>query len=150
MQDNVNKSGTIAAIIAALITAVIMLIPFLLSVNQRDVNLLPDLENEQTVVLKEENGVKYVGSGLLVADYTKTVFRGEKASVTALAENGTNIEIHAYYKSGKSTSNVFTPINATNGAATWSWTVPKTSTSDTIRIVLRTANSYATFDISVI
>ena len=150
MQDNVKKPSTFIAVLAAIITVVIMLVPFLITVKQRNVDLIPDTKNEHTVVFNEVNGVKYVGNGLLVADYTKTVCRGEKASITALAENGTDIEIYAYYKSGISTSSVFKPINATYGAATWVWTVPKTSSSDTIRIVLRTSSSYATFDISVI
>lgn len=150
MQDNVKKPSIKAALLAAMLTAIIMLVPFLISTNTREVIYLPELSADSNIKFTEKDGIRYIGQGFSVADYTKTVSRGEKASVTVLADSEVIIDIRAYYKSGRSVSEIFSPKRATDGSATWVWTVPKASTSDKIRIVLRTESSYATFDIEII
>ena len=150
MQDNVKTPSVRLALLSAILTFAVMFFPFALTVNENQTAFVPDVDFAGNISITEKDGVKYVGSGLLVADYTEAVTRGEKASVTAFAENGTVIDIKAYYKSGKSEAAVFKPITATQGAVCWEWTVPKTSTSDKIRIVLRTESSYASFDIAIV
>jgi hypothetical protein len=149
MQDNVKSPSVRVALLIAILTFFIMLIPFALTVKRDHAEYVPDVSGGN-ISITEKDGIKYVGSGLTVANYTKTVTRGEKASVKVFAENGTVIDIDAYYKSGKSTSAVFNPITVTSGTAYWEWTVPSSSTSDKIRIVLRSESSYATFDIEII
>jgi hypothetical protein len=150
MQDNVKRPSTVTALLAAAITVIIMLVPFLISTREQDKIYYVPEATASNVSFTEKNGVRYIGDEFAVVNYTETVVRGKKASVTVHTENSAIVDIKVYYKSGRSQSTAFSPKITIDGIAFWEWTVPKSSTSDKMRIVLRTETTMATFDIYIV
>ena len=156
MQDTVSSRRILIAIIAALavfsaVTGAIVALFY-----AKDKPFRPEPTSSEAAEIYAENGVRYLGdgsavSGFAVSGFTASAARGESASVTVTAVNETKVSIEVYYDSGKSTSSVFTPKTASgNGDAVWEWHIPKSSTTSEIRVVLRSADTYATFNITVI
>lgn len=151
MQDTVSSRRILIAIIAALavfsaVTGAIVALFY-----AKDEPFRPEPTSSEAAEIYEENGVRYLGDGFAVSGFTASAARGESASVTVTAVNETKISIEVYYDSGKSTSSVFTPKTASgNGDAVWEWHIPKSTTTSEIRVVLRSADTYATFNITVI
>lgn len=88
--------------------------------------------------------IKYVGKGFKVSEFTDSVKKGETAKISVSSDDKAEISISAYYSSGKSSSEVFMPKTAQCGEdAVWQWRVPTNTTSERIRIVLRSNDTYA-------
>lgn len=147
MQNNVVKRP-ICAFILAVLTALWLLFT-LYEPNNEKVYTVKEIEKSD-LPMSETGSVKLFGNGFAVAEYTKTVKRGSKAKITLDAPSGTSVDICAYYASGKSNSKVFTEKISENGTVSWEWTIPKSSKSDNVRIVLRSNDTYATLNITVI
>ena len=95
--------------------------------------------------------IKYVGKGFKVTEFTDSVKKGETARISVSSDDETEISISAYYSSGKSSSEIFKPKTAQLGNdAVWEWRVPTNTTSERIRIVLRSCDTYAILYIYVI
>lgn len=149
MQNNVVKRSLLALVCAAL-TAISLFAAFCLPVESEDIYDVPPHSTESAPTAYEIDGVTYIGSGFAVTDYTCTVERGKTAIIAADAPAGTEIDIRAYYASGKSSASAFTAKVSENGTVTWSWRVPKNSSSELIRIVLRSTDTYATFNVQLV
>ncbi len=148
MQNNVVKRTLLALLCAFVLCAALFAAAYLPieSSNKTSVSTFDDVAKASF----KNKSVEYVGNGFTVTEYSSSVKRGENAKIVVNAEKGTEIDIAAYYKSGKSEANVFCPQTAANESIVWEWKVPKNSTSDSIRIVLRSDDTYATFNIRLI
>ncbi len=148
MQNNVVKR-TFCALICSVLTALALL--FVLYIPSKDEHICIVSENDKSDInISALEDVTLIGDEFSLSDYTKTVKSGEKAKISLDAQDGTVVSICAYYTSGKSNAKAFIEKTAENGTIVWEWTVPKNSKSDKIRIVLRSENTYATFNISII
>ncbi len=149
MQNNVVKR-TLLSFACAIVTAISLFAAFCLPI-EREIgyNVLPHTSEPAPAVYELDN-VTYIGSGFTVVDYTYTVERGKTAIIATDAPLGTEIDIRAYYASGKSSANAFIPKASENGTVTWAWRVPKNSSSEHIRIVLRSSDTYATLYIKLV
>ncbi len=149
MQNNVAKRTCLALLCSLLLCTVLFVLIFL-PIEDRNAQAVPSISEPTSQVYDEQDGVKYIGTGFTVSEYSAAVKRGETATVTVCAERGTKINISAYYKSGKSQADAFTAKTVTADSVSFTWTVPRTSTSESIRIVLRSADTYATLLITLI
>ncbi len=147
MQNNVKHS--LISLISAVLVFILLFGIFLLSGSGSAAIGVKEVAASD-ISFSKENGTTYIGSSFTVSDYTAEVGRGEKAKITVSAESGTLLDISVYYASGKSESRAFDPKTAESGFTSWEWTVPKNSTANVIRVVIRSADTYATFSINVI
>ena len=150
MQDNVSLRRTVTALLISLTIFILLLAASLTFLITPDTAYYPSAVtpigySEASV----ENGVTYIGSGFRVSERTERVAKGQTAKVILTTTDTEEIEISVYYASGKSSSSVFIPKSAENGKISWEWNVPERTTADTIRIVLRGADTYATFKIDI-
>ena len=149
MQDNVSRKRIFAALTVSVSVLLISLL-LLCFLKTPESAFHPDpLAEADSADVREENGVTYIGYGFTVTEFSESVKKGERAKITLTTEASEKISISVYYASGKSSSSVFVPKAAENGYVSWEWTVPKNTTADTVRIVLRGADTYATFNIDV-
>lgn len=98
-----------------------------------------------------ENGVTYYGErDFTVSYYTTHSGNGLPAIVSVSSETNPTVSIWVFYNSGQSKSSVFTPKSADHlGNATWLWTIPQKTSTERIRVVLRSENCYAELFITV-
>jgi hypothetical protein len=149
MQNNVKRS-LLSATVSVLMLAILTLAYFLTLDFGISASSVPDTVN-QNVNITDINGVKYLGNGFEISEYTRSVKKGETAKITVSSENNISLNISVYYASGKSTSSVFSPKTVDkNTNAEWKWTVPSNSSTDKIRVVIRSADTYATLYIDVL
>ena len=152
MQNNVEKERlTLIALAVALAVFLLLAGAFILMLEPREEYIyVSEASGYSSLPSETRDGVSYLGTELSVTEYTKTVRRGEKARISVLAQAETDVWISVYYESGKSSSKVFVPKTASpEQHAEWEWTVPSGSTSEKVRVVLRSDNCYATFDIEL-
>lgn len=142
MQDNV-KAPLKNLLISFAVFTVSLLLLFLPS-DSRTVTKL-GLAPEKTFIKHVENGVTYYGErDFTVSYYTPDLTYGPPLSVTVTSETLPEVSIWVFYQTGMSMSNVFVPKVADGlGNATWSWRLPPNTSSEYIRIVLRSSKCYA-------
>lgn len=149
MNDNVKYERALVALAVSLSLFLLLSAFCLPTLIKRDNFYSLSAVAPNGVTQRTENGVSYVGQGMTVISFTEKTSKGSVACVKAAAPDDTVIDISAYYASGKSSSSVFEPKTVADGATVWEWRVPKSTTADSIRIVLRTETCYATFRIDL-
>ena len=149
MQNNVVKA-LLLTLLPSILLCTLLFVIFCLPFPKREMIYLSDAVVGHEQELTEQNGVTYIGSGFSVTELTRTVERGEKAKITVSAENGTEIDIFVYYRSGLSKNDALVSKSVAGGKASWEWKIPSSSSSSSVRVVLRSNNTYATTDITII
>ena len=149
MQNNVKRTLIALAVSTILFISIVFTYFFIADANNNTV-ALPDTP-DVTLQMTELDGVQYVGNGFEILEYTKSVQKGSNAKIVASSNGEAQLDISVYYASGKSASKVFSEKNVSADTdAVWEWTVPKASTTDSIRVVIRSRDTYATFYIDVV
>ena len=150
MQNNVNKRRLCAALLVAS-SVFFAVLGFSLSVflsSERPVSapdVIPKDISERSV-----DGALHIGSSFTVTEYTRSAFPGERVSLCIRAETDETLSIYVYYPSGKSTSAILEDERVAEGQTLkWGFNISSVTVADTLRIVVRGENGYATFNVTV-
>ena len=106
---------------------------------------------ESNISFPDQNDkIKYLKSSFTVTGFTESASKGDTAFVEVRSADHTEISITSFYSSGKSSSSAFIPkYPDESGYVRWEWKIPVNTTTDKIRIVLRSKTGYAELFIKV-